>query len=340
MTSKIELRICSFDKLRISIIAPARRKRPKIVIGVEEREKAEVICPFCPGREEETPPATLVLLVKDGKLLFEREHNGRIKNWVVRVFPNKYPALVNKAEIMSGEFSAYGYHEVLVETPIHSEEKYLLNPVNVYHMLIALRRRVEEIMKDPRIKHVSIIKNAGLKAGASIGHPHLQIFANTFTPPIISAEEYAMKEYFEKHRVCPLCEIFSNSKSPRTVFTTGFFKVETAYAPKQPYELLIVPKKHACSITNASNEELKDLANVLSKTLLLIRKTLGNIDYNYWFHLGPKGDSIYHWHIEIQPIIETWGGYEKATGIYIVTVPPEDAAKEFRENMGKLNYQV
>lgn len=333
MTSDVELRICSFNKLRISVIAPARRKRPKTFTGMGKREEAKVKCPFCPGREEETPLATLVLLVKNGKLLFKREHCERIRNWIVRVFPNKYPALTSKARILGSEFSAYGYHEVLVETPIHFEEKYLLKPVNVYYMLLTLKRRVKEIMKDRRIKHISIIKNAGLRAGASIGHPHLQIFANTFTPPIISVEESTMKEYFEKYGVCPLCKIVSNGKSPRTVFTTEFFKVETAYAPRQPYELLIIPKKHTCSITSISDEELKDLAKVLSKTLLLIRKTLGNIDYNYWFHLGPKGDYNYHWHIEIQPIIETWGGYEKSSGVYIVAVSPEDAAREFKENV-------
>ncbi|RLG74605.1 MAG: hypothetical protein DRO23_06210, partial [Thermoprotei archaeon] len=47
-----------------------------------------------------------------------------------------------------------------------------------------------------------------------------------------------------------------------------------------------------------------------------------------------------HWHIELQPLIETWGGCEKGSGVHIVTVKPEDAANKLRKNLKRIPYSL
>ncbi|MEM3173831.1 MAG: galactose-1-phosphate uridylyltransferase, partial [Candidatus Bathyarchaeia archaeon] len=39
----------------------------------------------------------------------------------------------------------------------------------------------------------------------------------------------------------------------------------------------------------------------------------------------------YHWHIEVYPKLAIWAGFEKSTGMYINTMPPEEAARNLRE---------
>jgi len=331
----IEIRVCPYDRSRVSIIATGRKLRPKqYVVSLESKERG--VCPFCPGYEFETPPATLVYTM-DYKFSYDTV-NVRVKNWLVRVFPNKYPALNNRLEGVKGKVSAYGFHEVLVETPLHSEREYLKTHKHIYYSLLTLRERVKLLLEDPLIEHITIIKNSGVHSGASIVHPHLQLFANTFTPPIILNEIQGFKTYIEEYNECPLCSIVK-SKSERTILDTNYFRVETRYTPKQSYELIIIPKNHKVSILEANDDELKDLAHTLTLTIRTLKDVLGDVDYNYWFHIAPKGVNglSYHWHLEIQPLIETWGGYEKGSGVHIVTISPEEAAKTLRD---KINYYL
>lgn len=332
----LEIRVSPFNRSRVSIIAIGRKLRFK-----QYREKvyvsAKQFCPFCPGNEEYTPPAILVLTKE---MMFKKDSNGfRVRNWLVRIFPNEYPALSRNINVGAGKnkYTAYGYHEVIVETPLHEEDMYLEKTEHTYYAFLALRKRIKEIINDPNIENILVIKNSGFKAGASIKHPHLQLFATTFTPPIIANEIKGFKECMEKHGKCPLCEIVEK-QSPRTVLDTKYFKVETRYAPQQPYELIIIPKKHEKNMLKTSNEELKDLAWILNSIVKTLKHVLkkNSINYNYWIHMVFKNIGEYHWHIELQPLIETWGGCEKGSGVHIVTVKPEDAANKLRKNLKRI----
>lgn len=267
-------------------------------------------------------------MISEGEHCFlKEERSGEISNWIVRVFPNKYPALSPK----TGSDIAYGYHEVLVETRIHNEEEYLRNSENICFALKALKKRIEQILEDSRIKHVTVIKNRGAKAGASIIHPHLQIFANTFTPPEIEEEISGFRKYYEEHGICPLCYMVSKHKG-LVFYNNESFASSIAYAPRVPYETLIIPLRHTPCFSKVSEEEMLNLSDALSKTMLSLRKVLGDFDYNLWFHMVCD-DSLkfYHWHIEIVPLTTTWGGYEKGAGVYIVDEFPELIASKLRK---------
>src|SRR6478609_5164034 len=62
------------------VIAPGRRQRPHRLTDLLSQETLSVECPFCPGREDETPPEVWRLgSPNDG--------------WRVRVVPNRFPTL-------------------------------------------------------------------------------------------------------------------------------------------------------------------------------------------------------------------------------------------------------
>jgi len=321
-------RRCLHNPRRVTIISTVRGRRPHYTKVSAELE-GKIFCPFCPGNEKHTPPATLVLAKSsESKYCFLREErSGEIGDWIVRVFPNKYPALIPKAN----SDLTYGYHEVLVETRIHNEEEYLKDPENIYFALKTLKERIKRILEDPRIKHVIVIKNKGAKAGASITHPHLQIFANTFVPPEIEEEIYGFKRYYEENGKCPLCYLISTHKE-LVFYTNESFASLVAYAPRVPYETYIVPLKHTFNFLSMGDVEILSLSRALSKTMLSLRRVLGDFDYNFWFHMVYDSSlKFYHWHIEVLPLTTTWGGYEKGSGVYIIDRFPESAASELRK---------
>ena len=79
-----ELRHDPFQR-RWVIIATERTRRPQAYArGAQALPKGE-FCPFCPGNESATPPEIRVV----------RGHKpgGNGNDWLLRVVPNKYPAL-------------------------------------------------------------------------------------------------------------------------------------------------------------------------------------------------------------------------------------------------------
>ncbi|MEM2702251.1 MAG: galactose-1-phosphate uridylyltransferase, partial [Candidatus Bathyarchaeia archaeon] len=70
------------------VIASQRSKRPSDFIEKQKEERKPAVCPFCPGNEHLTPPASLVYLVEDNKLKKSRDENDfRHKNWIIRCVP-------------------------------------------------------------------------------------------------------------------------------------------------------------------------------------------------------------------------------------------------------------
>src|SRR5712692_7266736 len=72
------------------IIAPERAKRP-IAVKNEPSPAGGVFCPFCEGREENTPSEIVAYR--------ERATKPNERGWRVRVIPNKFPALQIEGEL-------------------------------------------------------------------------------------------------------------------------------------------------------------------------------------------------------------------------------------------------
>ncbi len=336
---RIDVRRDPVVPTRISIISGIRKFRPKEYIESERREEIRRIeCPFCPGHEHMTPPAVLVAKLENGKLVFYRDSDSqRITGWIVRVFPNKYPALIPE----DPKSPAYGYHEVIVETPNHDREAYLTSIEHYSLSLRILMKRLSDIMTDPRICHVIAIKNYGPRSGASLEHPHMQIFATTFPLPYIVEEVVYTVHKYESEGVCPYCRLIEeDSKTEHKVYENECFIALASRAPRSPYEVWILPKEHVDMPFGMSDYEYKLLADVLAKVLKTYHSFLGNPSYNMWIHIPPKridglSRIVYHWHIEISPVLTTWGGFEKGSGVYIVPVSPEEAGRNLRECIEK-----
>ena len=84
-------------------------------------------------------------------------------------------------------------------------------------------------------------------------------------------------------------------------------------------------------------EDLEDFANVLKRTMARLDKVVGGVQYNYFLHSTPHGDTFgdcsdsYHWHLEICPRTSIPTGFELGSGLFVSTVSPESAAQALRE---------
>ncbi len=297
------------------IIATERAKRPD-EFKVEKKIEKNGMCHFCPGNEDQTP--------KEIERFPEES-----SNWQIRVFPNKYAAVKpeGKFEIRTDNsfytFSdAFGYHEVIVETPNHDEVLADLSEERISNVLKMFKKRIAVNMNCQNIKYVSLFKNQGEKAGTSIQHTHCQLIAYNDVPEIILEKEKAVKKY----PYCPYCAILNTEKNSfRRCFENNSFVAFTPYASRFPFEIWVLPKRHLLNITDFKEEEFVFLAEILKKILLKLKFL--NADYNFYLQYGIEN---VHFHIEITPRLATWAGFELSTGTIINTMTPETAAEFYR----------
>jgi len=314
------------------IVAPERAKRPDQF--AKDREKKpkrlehDASCPFCPGNEDKTPPATLTF--------------GEGKNWQLRVVPNKFAA-VNTALLPTrrsvGKFlsaDGFGIAEVIVENPLHNEMLSTMPVKVVRDVLAAYKNRYAAISKNEHVDLITIFKNHGEKAGTSLEHPHSQIIATPIIPPHV---RYLMQRallYHDTYGVCPYCVMLEEelAQKDRIVFEGEYFIVFCHFASRTPFETRIVPRRHYSRFDGITDGELDELAVILRMMLRKLYVGLNDPDYNFMISSSPisEGDLHYdHWRLVIVPKLTTLAGFEIGSGIFINIMPPEDCAKFLRE---------
>jgi UDPglucose--hexose-1-phosphate uridylyltransferase len=325
------------------VIATERGRRPTD-FAKKVREKAKTsVCPLCPGNEHMTPPAVLVYLKSGKRIRKAKDKDGfRHKNWLIRCIPNLYPAFtppkgkISRRRVMKSNdlVVAVGHHEVLVESPIHNEHPANAKISQLVHVINGYIDRLREFTAKPYVKYVSIFRNHGLEAGASLSHAHSQIIATPFIPSVVEEEMEASRKFWKRNKRCVFYDILEKElDGPRLILENADYVAFAPWASVNPLEFWILPKKHEITLLEMSQSEVKTFAKTLKTCLNGLKKLLNDPPYNFGFHLAIDKDAskYYHWHLEVYPKLAIWAGFEKSTGIYINTVAPEAAAESLRK---------
>jgi UDPglucose--hexose-1-phosphate uridylyltransferase len=324
------------------VIATHRKRRPTDFAKKEATSQSveRSSCPFCPGNERKTPPAVLVYLKgKDGRIIKEKDTNGlRYKNWLIRCIPNLYPAFSPPEKKEGFDLGrAVGHHEVLIESPDHNEHPAVARLSQLTHVVNTYVDRLKALSSKPYVKYVSIFRNHGSEAGASLSHVHSQIIATPTTPVIVSNELKESREFYEAKGNCVFCDILEKEKKgTRFIWENESFVAFAPWAAVHPFEFWILPKKHKKTLLDLQLKTVKDLARALKVCLGGLNSLLNDPPYNCGFHIAPnngKADAFYHWHLEVYPKLTIWAGFEKSTGIFINVVPPEDSAQSLKHTI-------
>ncbi len=317
------------------IIATERAARPTDFLGQFGQEPADRDrCPFCEGREGQTPPEIFVLR-REGSA-----PNG--PGWWVRVVANKYPALriegdtARTREGMFTRMDGVGAHEVIIETPTHDTHLALLPEEHIADVIRAYRERYIDLDRDERFEYLLLFRNHGRAAGASLSHPHSQLIALPMVPKRTREEMEAAQLYLERQGACVYCDLLRQEldAGTRVVYENAQFAAVAPYAARFPFETWILPREHQASFGAISSGQIPAMANALKTVLLKLAVLLGNPPYNYIVHTAPytaPQAHAYHWHLEIMPQLVRTAGFEWGSGFHINPVAPEDAARFLRE---------
>ena len=240
--------------------------------------------------------------------------------WDVKVVENKYPALTLDNPV------AYGQQELVIDTPLSNVAFGSLDPDQISTVLQAYRQRSMGIKQNKHIAYVSIFRNDGYEAGASLAHAHSQIIALPIVPPQIVREAEACANYYEHFQRDPFDAIidFERSKQVRVIAENEDWIAFCPYASQWQMEAWILPKRTISVLDDCDDAMLSSAAQLLSPIARALTNT--GISYNLIVDQGIHQNQRLTVKVCGRNVVSPWGGLEVGTGIIVNVIPPEAAA--------------
>jgi UDPglucose--hexose-1-phosphate uridylyltransferase len=268
-------------------------------------------------------------------------------DWQVRVVPNRAPILrvegdaARRADGFYDRMDGVGAHEVIIEdSGEHAFEELPL--AQIEQIITAWKVRMLDLMKDPRMRSFTIVKNVGAAAGERIRHSASQLLAMAALSPLLLRKLQTARTFYDTRKRSIFEDILNEEvrAGTRLVYENNGFTVFCPYASRAPFELTVYPKRQCADFHGLSTQETSQLADVLKTALRKLNHALDHAPYNLMLFTAPtrtsRGDhwtTIEHdfrWHIEILPRLYFRNGVELATGCWLNSVWPEVAASHLR----------
>jgi UDPglucose--hexose-1-phosphate uridylyltransferase len=263
------------------------------VVGTRQRRPNLPMtgCPFCPGGLEAP------------------------ESYEVRWFTNRWPA-------MEGERC-----EVVLYTPDHDATFASLGADGARRVIDLWTQRTEELGARDDVEFVLIFENRGAEVGATIAHPHGQIYAFDHVP------ERSQARLDAAWRPDPV-------PGERLVLEREGWQVAVPFSSPFPFALSIAPLQRRPDLGALSAEERQALAGVLVDVFARLDRLFGEpLPYMMWLNqrpTTPTGWDDAWFNIEI---VSPWraagvqrfiAAAEVATGEFFNPVIPEELADRLR----------
>jgi UDPglucose--hexose-1-phosphate uridylyltransferase len=262
------------------------------------------------------------------------------------VFDNLFPTLSLSAHdppTLSIETRAgVGHCEVVVFT---QDSETSLGSLPVDHIALLMEvwgARTQALAATGAIQYVLPFENRGVEVGVTLHHPHGQLYAYPFVPPIPARMLETEQAYFANHRRGLLADLIQDElKQGTRLLYDGPHAV--AFLPawaRYPYEVWVAPRATRAHFHELDSAERSDLARAL-KTVLMKYDGLWNRPFPYimaWYQapVGGASHPYAHLHAEFYPPYRTreklkyLAGTEIAAGMFASDALPEGKARELQ----------
>jgi len=304
---------------RWNIISDARQDRPVL---------PEDSCPLCPE----------VLEVP-------RE------DYYIVSFENRFPALERNPEGPNVEGDSFyrvrenrGICEVLLYSSEHDLSPAELDLERLEDLVRIWRDRFADLAGEDFIDYVYIFENRGREIGVSLDHPHGQIYAFPFIPPLARRSVDSAKSHYEENGECIFCRVMDEEKDfgDRIIWEDEHFVAFVPFYARFPYEVHLYPRRHFPTIKSLNDGEVRSLADGIKTVLRKYGNLFSIEDFPYInsFHQAPvdgKDYSYYHFHLEFYSLqrgkdkIKYRAGVETGTDTFISSLSPEKMAKDLKD---------
>lgn len=265
------------------------------------------------------------------------------------VFENKFPAMRREPPepAVVGTASmpvqpSNGVCEVVLYTPQHDTRLADLGASHIRKLIEVWTDRYTELGSDPATDYVFIFENRGEAVGVTLTHPHGQIYAFPYIPPIPMKELAASRRHWQETGRCLICDVLVEERRDgrRTVLENESFWLGVPFFARYPHEVHIVARQHEKALSDLSDAARWDLAASLQEILSVYDALYdAPLPFMMVMHQNPTDDQEHpgtHFHIEFYPLqrakdkLKYRAGCESGAGTFLADALPEDWASDLR----------
>ncbi|CAN5670257.1 galactose-1-phosphate uridylyltransferase [soil metagenome] len=271
-------------------------------------------------------------------------------SYEIVVFENKFPSFVPEPpepKEAGSEITPTALGRGVCEVVLYTDDHYVtlaeMDERHIKNLIDVWADRYVELGARDFVNYVFIFENKGEVIGVTLEHPHGQIYAYPFVPPLPARELEVAREYREEKGNCLHCDILAQEhEDGRRILVKGeHFTAFVPFYASFPYEAYVYVCRCVPSIADLRDAERLDLAQVLKLLLAGYDDLFGfSLPYMMVMHQGPTGgkdcEGVAHFHIEFYPPNRTaeklkyLAGSETGAGVFVMDVAPEDTAAELR----------
>lgn len=266
--------------------------------------------------------------------------------WDVAVFENLFPTLTMAAhdppDLDVPTAPGKGVCEVIVFTQDASTS---LGRLPLWHLELLIdvwADRYEELGAIPEIQYVYPFENRGVEVGVTLHHPHGQLYAYPFVPPVPARELENQRAYLLHHGRGLVEHLVAREleDGARVLYAGPHAAAFMPICARYSYEVWVAPVRAAASFAALTRDERRDFARAM-KTVLMKFDALWDRPFPYIlaFHQAPTDGEAHpeaHLHAEFYPAYRMPGrlkylaGSEIGAGVFTADTLPEQKVEELK----------
>lgn len=264
----------------------------------------------------------------------------------IAVFDRRFPAMTLTASAAPASIvetlPANGACEVVVFT---QDPQASLGSLELEHLELLLQvwaDRIRILGHTSQIQYVLPFENKGIEMGMTLLHPHGEIYAYPFIPPIPARMFYCQRTYYSHYHRGLLRDMIKDEieDRQRIIYLDDEAVAFVPACARYPYEVWVAPIQPVATFSHLTEAQQRGLAKAL-KTVLLKYDRLWNRPFPYlmaWYPAPTDGNAHPEWHLhaQIYPPYRTsdrlkyLAGTELAAGMFANDALPEEKAKELQ----------
>ena len=265
------------------------------------------------------------------------------------VFENKFPALRRDPPAVNGEAGTLatvapscGTCEVVLYSPDHEATLAEMPVDRIERVVRVWRDRTRALGAREDVVHVYPFENKGAATGVTLSHPHGQIYAYPFVPPVIRRESELAQAHRAETGRCLFCDVREREEDDgrRIVAREDGWVAYVPFFARYPYETHLVATRCVRTLVDLDAAEVHGLARILKRVLAGFDALFGvSFPYVLALHQAAKTGAPYHLHLELYPPMRSatrlkhLAGSEIGAGVFLNDTLAEETAAELRANV-------
>ncbi len=270
-----------------------------------------------------------------------------VGEYEVAVFDNRFPALTlaaHDAPVSTVPTApAHGHCEVVVFTQNPAAALAGLPLARIELLLQVWGARTTLLGASPVIHYVLPFENRGAEVGVTLHHPHGQIYAYPFVPPVPARMLGQERAYFLQHGTSLLCDMArdESAQGKRVLYQDDFAIAFVPACARYPYEVWVMPTMPVGAFAALTLPQREGLARAL-KSVLLKYEGLWDRPFPYlmtWYQAPTDGaehpetqlHAQFHPPYRTRDRLKYLAGTELGAGMFAMDVLPETTAFELQQ---------